>query len=347
VYRHRQPRNPDNSQATQYLNHMAELSIVIVNWNTRELLRNCLHSMQRYLKESTVRIIVVDNASYDESREMVEVCFPEVKLINSGGNIGFAKANNIARPLANSPFVLFLNPDTVVIDDAIEKMRSFIETNPTVGAVSCKTKYSPEKGEALGADEGVHALGLQWYATPLTELVSILFLTDQTIQRLKRYLPYKDPNTSGYVLKLYGTCLMVRTEVLDRVGWFDERFFMYGEDVDLSRRISDAGWKLYYLSEAEILHLAGAASKNNSNQFPTLMTCESIAKLMRKYYGSLGQLLYRIIIFIGSGVRLTILGVARTASLSAGLNVKNYERPISKYAAMLKWSLGLQKAIIP
>jgi len=117
---------------------------------------------------------------------------------------------------------------------------------------------------------------------------------------------------------------MLRTEVLDRIGWFDEQFFMYAEDVDLCRRIHNAGWKLYYLSEAEIIHIAGSASKNNSNQFSALMACESIAKLMRKYYGSFGQGSYRIVIFIGSLLRLAMLCLAKVASLSFKLDVKNY-----------------------
>jgi N-acetylglucosaminyl-diphospho-decaprenol L-rhamnosyltransferase len=137
---------------------------------------------------------------------------------------------------------------------------------------------------------------------------------------------------------------MVRTEAFEGIGRFDERFFMYGEDVDLSRRLTDAGWRLYYLSEAEIIHLAGAASKESGSQFSTLMTCESISKLMKKYYGQRGKVAYRLLVLFGSMFRLIVIGallsIKRCILRTTTAKQDNSAR---KYSAMLQWSLGLRK----
>jgi GT2 family glycosyltransferase len=208
--------------------------------------------------------------------------------------------------------------------------------------------YGPDQVETLGTDGGAHTLGLQWFPSPFTELLQMLLFSDKMIQRLKRYLPYKNPNESGYVSKLYGTCLMVRREVLEQIGYFDERFFMYGEDVDLCRRITDAGWKLYYMSEVKIAHLVAGASGNSTNQFSTLMKCESISKLMEKYYGKVGKLSYRIAIAIGSQVRLILLCALKTLAFLRIVPAQKitFESSFRKYVAMMKWSLGLERPVI-
>ncbi|MEN6350227.1 MAG: glycosyltransferase family 2 protein [Syntrophomonas sp.] len=312
-----------------------ELSIIIVNWNTREMLRNCLSSLKDHTGRHKVKVFVVDNASKDGSVEMVHNQFPWVYLINSGGNIGFGKANNLAKPYSYTPYILFLNPDTIILNDAITEMLDYMETNQDVGALGCKMKYP---------DGVVQPLGLQWFPTPFTELISMLIISQRTQKRLKSYLPYVDPNKNSVVSKLYGGCLMVRKSVLDQVGWFDERFFMYGEDVDLCKRITEAGWKLYYLSDTQIIHLCGGASGEAPSNFSVLMKCESISKLMRKYYGNTGALLYKLVILSGSSFRLFVLAVLKIASslLKKGNN-SEYKNTHLKYVAMIKWCLNFQK----
>ena len=140
---------------------------------------------------------------------------------------------------------------------------------------------------------------------------------------------------------------MVRKEVFGEVDYFDERFFMYGEDVDLCRRITQAGWKLYYMSEAEIIHVAGAASRKASSHFPVLMKCESISKFIEKYHGRTAAVAYRGVVLIGSCVRLTLL-FAWTALSRLKMPRSQADSGVSrsKYVAMLKWSIGLQKPLI-
>lgn len=314
------------------------LTIIIVNWNTKEMLKDCLSSLHDTADPKQVKIIVVDNASVDGSVEMVKSTYPLVNLIESGGNIGFGRANNLAAPHSDTPYVLFLNPDTIILKDSISKMFAYMESNPTVGGLGCKMKFP---------DGIVQPLGLQWFPSPFTELINLLFVSTGTLKRLNKYLPYKDPNKSDYVKKLYGGCLMIRKSVLDQVGWYDDRFFMYGEDVDLCRKITDVGWKLYYLTDAEIIHLCGGAGGETSSNFSVLMKCESISKLMQKYYGNAGRFLYKLAIFSGASVRLLVLAFLKMASSLLPVNRQfDYRSSFQKYMAMIKWCLNLQKPII-
>jgi GT2 family glycosyltransferase len=314
---------------------MADLSIIIVNWNTRDLLRGCLNSIRTNDSGLNIQTIVVDNKSRDGSPEMVAAEFPEYKLINSGGNIGFGRANNLAVPLVDAPYVLFLNPDTEVTGDALKKMHSLMEAQKEVGALGCKIK---------GANGDVKPLGLQWFPSPMTELIRFLAISERSFRNRPSLFPLHDPERSGYIKKLYGACLLVRKEVLDKVGSFDDRFFMYCEDVDLCRRISDAGWKIYYQSEAVILHLGGASSSQAPGAFAVLMTCESLSKLMRKYYGWFGWMAYRVVAFVGSfGRMLTLMAVSAAAKVGLCRPEKKITGHVTKNLMIMKWTVGLQK----
>jgi N-acetylglucosaminyl-diphospho-decaprenol L-rhamnosyltransferase len=315
-----------------------DLSIIIVNWNTRDLLCNCLRSIESHSGPAEVQVIVVDNHSSDCSREMVAREFPRVTLINSGGNVGFAKANNIGLLHAKAPLILFLNPDTEIRGDGLERMIRVLRADRSIGALGCKIR---------NLSGTLQPLGLQWFPSPLTELVKFIVVSDQTSGRLARILPVHDAEKSGHVVKLFGACLLVRKSVLDQVGSFDERFFMYCEDVDLCHRITSAGWRLFYLAEAEILHLGASASSKVSSSFSVLMMCESFSKFMRKHHGQLGGAAYRVVALLGSSVRLLALGALRAVAFArrrgdhSGLSAS-----FRKYLMISKWCLGLQKAVV-
>jgi len=311
-----------------------ELTIIIVNWNSGGFLEQCLQSIRDNLPADHAKVVVVDNASSDGSPEMVRRKFPEYEVIESGGNIGFGKANNLALHSCDTPLVLFLNPDTIVLPGSLEKMTTFLKQNADVGAVGCRMRF--EDGE-------VQPLGLQWFPTPLTELFTLLFLSSGSLKLLKGVLPHKDPTRSGYVTKLYGGCLLVRKVVLDRVGYFDERFFMYCEDVDLCQRIHRDGWKIYYMSEAEIIHHCGGSSRTAEGEFSTLMKCESISRLMEKYYGKAGALFYRGSVFVASPARIAVILVARLLRSVFGKKPGPEIVPFQKYLSMMAWSLKIKE----
>ena len=315
-----------------------DLTIIIVNWNTRDILKNCLVSISLTKGNLKLKTIVVDNASGDKSAEMVRKLFPEIHLIESGGNIGFGRANNLAIPFADTPFILFLNPDTILKNSTLERMVNFLHDNPTIGAVGCKatdTRGRPQE------------LGIQKFPSPFLEFIKICFQSEQTISLLKYLLPYQPPSQSGVVFKLYGVCLMVRNEVLKHSGSFDERFFMYCEDVDLCYRIVKLGWKIYYLSDVEIVHLGGAASQKIDSNFTILMTLESVAKFIEKKKGERGKLYYQFAVFFGAIFRLIVLtGIYMIACLGIVYPTISIRKAFNKYLAMVKWSLNLQKPTI-
>ena len=317
-----------------------DLTIVIVNWNAGELLLRCLQSIRDSRSSRRVHVIVVDNHSSDGSREKAAAAFPEYQVIDSGSNLGFGRGNNVARRLVDTPLILFLNPDTEVMDDTLERAAQCICDHADVGALGCKMVYPDMK---------VQELGLQWDTTPLTVLLELLFINRRSRKYLRSWLPRVDPLHSSYVNKLYGGFLMVRKAVLDDAGWFDERYFMYAEDADLSRTIRRLGWGLFYCADATVIHVAGGTTANVPNAFSALMKQESINKLISKYQGRRAAALHRTAVFIGSLARITVLfpmrvaaHLSRRTTSSRSLNASHF-----KHQQLVWWALGLNAPILP
>lgn len=315
-----------------------DLTIIIVNWNTKDMLRKCLSSIEKTKGRLQTEIIVVDNASSDGSRDVVRKDFPDIFLINSGANLGFAMGNNLAIPYATAPIILFLNPDTIVGENTLQCMYDFLIANPSIGALGCK---------AVDAEGKVQELGIQNFPTAFTEFLKLLFLSEKNIKFAKHFFPYHDSLQSGYVKKLYGVCLMTRKAVLDKVGSFDKRFFMYCEDVDLSYRIILNGWRLYYLANTEIIHFSGGASRKATNQFANLMICQSMSLFILKYYHNWGRIKYRTGVFIASIIRLFSLVLFKMfysiVRKPSGFSINS---SIAKYLSLIKWSLNLMMPIV-
>ena len=315
-----------------------DLTIIIVNWNGGQLLSDCLASIAATRAGLQLQVIVVDNASRDGSREQAEREFPLFTVLNSGVNLGYGRGNNFARPHVTAPFVLILNPDTRLLPDALSNMLHFMRRHPDVGMLGPKMR-SPE-GE-------VHELGLQHFPSPWSEFTTQLFNSTLTRRWIRGGSLHPNPEVSGGVRKLYGGCLFCRKEVLDAVGWFDERYFMYAEDVDLCRAILAQGWKLYYLSTAEIIHVAGGTSGKAPSGFSILMKSESIGKFMRKYHGATGALVYRAATLVGSAFRLAALaGLRVLAVFSHTARRPDFPACFFKHRTLLLWSLGLKKPVI-
>lgn len=316
-----------------------ELVISIVSWNTAGLLRKCLASLRAQVNPANTRVVVIDNASKDGTPDMVRREFPEVQLIESGGNLGFGRAHNLIARATTEPFVLFLNPDTEFVEPAHERMLELMQKQPELGLVGCRME---------NLDGSVQPLGFQWHNTPGRELLTNVLGALLPAAVLARMFPSHDPLRDGRVRKLYGGALLARRTVLDRVGWFDERFFMYAEDGDLSRRVDCGGHWLYYLASSRIIHLCGGASAQAPGRFSTLMQCESIAKLMEKYHGRIGRGIYVVAIFLRALLRLGLISGARfVAALFRRPPSQRLAHAWSKHQAMLHWSLGRARASIP
>ena len=235
---------------------MIDLSICIVNWNTEILLKECLRSIYEQTAGISYEIFVVDNASQDGSVEMVSTCFPDVYLIANQQNKGFAAANNQALRLAKGRYVILLNPDTVLLGDALETMVQFMDRHAEAGAVGCKL---------LNMDGSIQ------YSTKRL-LTSSIILYDNTI--LGR-LPFLKGKLKEYKMKTFsfdkveevdavsGAALMVRKKIFDEAGFMDEGYFMFFEDVDLCRRVRLKGYKLFLVPTAAIMHCGGARRHQN------------------------------------------------------------------------------------
>ena len=227
---------------------MSLLSIIIVNWNTRNLLRDCLTSIRENLREPSLEVIVVDNGSVDDSVAMVRTEFPDAKLIENGINLGFAKANNVAIRQAHGRFLLLLNSDTVVRQGAIEGLLSTMEGDPAVGVA----------GLQLLNGDGSLQNSVGNCPSLLTEL------TNKSL--LRRLFPARFPGKEQLRSKPYevesiiGACMLARREAVQEVGPLDEDYFFYLEETDWCLRMRKAGWKVAHDPRYSIFHLQGKSA---------------------------------------------------------------------------------------
>lgn len=228
-----------------------KLSIVIVNYNVKYFLEQCLHAAQKAAAKLSSEIIVVDNNSVDGSCQMVAEKFPEVLLIGNQKNAGFSKANNQAIRISKGEYVLLLNPDTVVDEDCFLKIVKFMDQTPDAGGLGVKMidgkgRYLPESKRGLPTPEVAF-----WKMFGFSKLFP-------HSKRFGRYhLGYLDHDQTHEVEVLAGAFMLLRRKTLDRVGLLDEDYFMYGEDIDLSYRITQSGFKNYYFPGTAMCKYSG------------------------------------------------------------------------------------------
>ncbi|HLF27856.1 MAG TPA: glycosyltransferase family 2 protein [Anaerolineae bacterium] len=229
-----------------------DLSIVIVNWNVRELLRRCLASI--FVADlPRMEVIVVDNASSDGSSEMLRAEFPQVMLLANAHNRGFPAGNNQAFAVARGRYVMTLNPDTELIGQALTGMLAYLDAHPQVGALG---------PQLLNPDGSIQSSRRRFptLSTALFESTWLQGLAPHGVLQ-RYYMEDIAPNVMQEVDWLVGACILVRREVLQTVGGFDEAFFMYSEELDWCKRIQSAGWKIVYLPEAKVIHHTGRSSE--------------------------------------------------------------------------------------
>jgi len=256
-----------------------DLSVIIVNYNVKEFLQNLLYSVEKASTNITKEIIIVDNASDDGSVEFIKEKFPSVKLIENKKNIGFGKANNQALEIATGKFILLINPDVVVSEDTFDKMISFFEKNPQSGLAGCKI---------LNGDGSFYLACRRSFPGPWTSFtklsgLSSLFPKSRIFARYN--LTYLDQNETYEVDAISGAFMLMRKEVYEKVGGFDEQFFMYGEDLDLCYRIQKAGYKVFYVHSAQIIHYQGESTKRSSID-ETRVFYNAMTLFVKKHFSS-------------------------------------------------------------
>ena len=276
-----------------------KLSVVIVNYNVRHFLEQCLSSVRRAVRDIEAEVWVVDNNSVDGSVRMLRDKFPEVRLIANNENLGFSKANNQAIRQSEGEYVLLLNPDTVVEDDTFTKIIAFMDAHPEAGGLG--VKMIDGKGNFL--PESKRGLPTPDVAFYKIFGLSKIFPRSKTFG--KYHLGFLDKDKVHEVEILSGAFMFMRRSALDKTGLLDESFFMYGEDIDLSYRIVKAGYKNYYFPETRIIHYKGESTKKSSINY-VFVFYNAMVIFARKHFSQKNARLFSLLINLAIWLRASI-----------------------------------------
>jgi hypothetical protein len=299
---------------------MTDLSIVIVSWNTKKYMEECLTSLSTIDGNLSAEIIVVDNASADGTPEMIRTQFPNVKLIETGANLGFARGNNVGIKEATGKYICLINSDVNVPSDCLDKMHTFMERNPGIGLLG---------PGMLRPDGKVYRSGMR-FPTLWNLFLRSLFL-DSLFKNTGLF--------GGYLMKdfhfdetrdidvLNGWLWMARREALHQVGPLDGRFFMYAEDVDWCKRFHLAGWRVVFYPQASAVHYGGASAANQPSRFNVEMQRANL-QYWKKYHGSISLFFYLLIGCLSYTVRALgwsgVYLMKKSSRYRAQIEVKQY-----------------------
>jgi hypothetical protein len=274
-----------------------DVSIVVVSWNAKRYVLECLESLYAHPSSRTTEIIVVDNDSSDGTPEAIRAKFPRVTLIQNEANMGFAKGNNIGMAAAKGRYLCLVNSDVVVPADCIDTILNYLHRNPRVGLLGPKM-LAPDG--SIG--QSVKNLPTVWNTFCVALGLHSLFPHSRLVGGFEpRSFSY---STSADVEVVSGWFWVARLEAIAEVGGLDERFFMYGEDIDWCRRFRQAGWRVVYCADAEALHYGAASSARTPARFYTEMYRANL-QYFRKHHAKASALAYRAVIWLHQAVRVT------------------------------------------
>jgi GT2 family glycosyltransferase len=277
---------------------MLDLSIILVNWNGRELVARALECVYNTVRHARYEVIVVDNASNDGSVTLIRERFPQTILIVNDQNVGFGRANNQAAQIACGRHLLLLNTDCFVYEQTIDAMVRFLDQHPEAGAVGPRLRY----------EDGSLQRSVMSFPTLLTELWTVLGLA-QLFPKSPLFGQYLmthwDLDSVREVDALMGACLMLRSSVVEQIGLFDEQFFMYSEEVDLCYRLRQAGWKCFFLPDVEAIHIWGGSARKAAGE-SFLRLFHSRVQFFRKHYGITIAASYKGLLIVSSSMRVLI-----------------------------------------
>jgi GT2 family glycosyltransferase len=287
-----------------------DLSIVIINYNVKAFLTQCLDSIYRSQTQYNYEVIVIDNASADSGKDMILKLFPKVRWTDNAQNVGFGKANNQGFEQAKGAYTLILNPDTVLREDTLEVSLNYLKAHPEVGGLGIKGidgsgQFLPESKRGL--------------PTPMTAFFKIsglsrLFPRSPLFSRY--HLGHLDPDSNHKVDILVGCYMMVPTDLLRQVGGFDPQYFMYGEDIDLSYELLKTGHQNHYLAESQIIHYKGESTKRGSLNY-VRMFYQAMVLFARKQFSGGSALAYTLLIYTGIYLRAGLAILARLGRSAA------------------------------
>ena len=273
-----------------------KLSVIIVNYNVKHFIEQCLFSVFKALKNINVEVIVVDNNSVDGSIAVIRKKFPQVTLIVNAVNTGFSVANNQGIKMAKGKYILLLNPDTVVQEDTFEKTLAFMDSHEDSGGLGIKMLDG--KGNFLPESKR----GLPTPAVAFYKIFGLAKIFPGSKRFGQYHLSYLDKNKNHQVDILSGAFMLMRKEALDKVGLLDETFFMYGEDIDLSYRITQGGYKNYYFADSSIIHYKGESTKKSSVNY-VIVFYKAMAIFAQKHFSQNHASAFSFLIFLAIYLR--------------------------------------------
>ncbi|MDF2448685.1 MAG: glycosyl transferase family 2 [Bacteroidota bacterium] len=280
---------------------MAKLSVVIVNYNVKHFIEQCLFSVLKASEGINTEVFVVDNNSVDGSVTLIKEKFPQIHLIVNKTNTGFSVANNQALRCATGDYILLLNPDTVVQEDTFKKILNFMDAHPDAGGLGVKML----DGQGNFAPESKR--GLPTPAVAFYKMFGFSRLFPKSRRFGKYHLSYLPENEINEIDVISGAFMLIRKSVLDKIGLLDETFFMYGEDIDLSYRIKKAGYKNYYFPDTQIIHYKGESTKRSSLNYVVIFY-RAMAIFSKKHFSGSHAFwfnaLIHLAIFLKAGLAL-------------------------------------------
>jgi GT2 family glycosyltransferase len=310
-----------------------DASIIIVNWNSAGCVKQCLASIYKNTNNLAFEIIVVDNASYDGCKEMLQNEFQNALYVQSEKNVGFAAANNLGFQYASGKSILLLNPDTEIIGNAIYLMYKHLNSLTDAGAIGCKL---------LNSDLSLQTSCVQAFPSLLTHALdsemSRRFFPKLKIWGMRPLLINHQAPVEVDVIS--GACLMAKRDVFEKAGLLSTDYFMYAEDVDLCYKIRQKGYKVYYTDAAAVVHHGGQSTQKTTGNFESVILLrESTAKFFKKTRGKPYAKLYKISMAMVALVRLTLIfGAGFFAKSDPANRLQNFS--FHKWKLILLWSLG-------
>lgn len=287
-----------------------KVSVIIVSYNVKHFLIQCIHSVLKAANDVNIEIIVVDNVSKDGSVEAIKNTFPKVKVIANSENVGFSKANNQGIAIAQGEYILILNPDTVLPEDNLIKSIAFMLSHPKAGALGVRMidgtgSFLPESKRGLPTPE------VAFY-----KMFGLSSIFKKSKRFGKYHLGFMDEDQDHAVEILSGAYMFFRKEVLDKIGGFDEDFFMYGEDIDLSWRVIKVGYQNYYLANNAIIHYKGESTKRGSVNYVKVFY-EAMIIFANKHFAKRGASAFSFMIQLAVVLRALLTLFANFLSSSA------------------------------
>ena len=306
------------------------LSILIVNWNSRDYLRKCLETVRATCADLVPQVVVVDGGSFDGCVEMLAVEFPEVEFVQSPDNIGFGRSNNLGFHRVTGEVLLLLNPDTELKPGALRSLLVQLAELPQAGLLGPRL---------LNANGTLQTSCVQALPTPLNQFLDLDFLR----RRFPQWALWGNREAFAArqpvpVEAVSGACMLLHADTFRQLGGFASHFFMYGEDLDLCARVRAAGRKVYHVPGAEVIHHGGGSSGGTFSKFSTVLMRQSVFLFIRSHQGRIAACAYRLLMALSAGLRVLLLAPA--CCLVGGRSSGSRFPALRKWFSVLRWSVG-------